>query len=147
MADPTPRVPPSESSIERELDYPIVPQDELERAKYSYDGSLQSARAWRSFFDQPKYQTTTAWTMFALVFVNPGINRTVLIDRMLRYAGISRSTAERMVADAKKDGFLLDKGGKKSRTSRHYLSRDVYIHCIEFFRNWMDFTKIERENA
>jgi hypothetical protein len=147
MAKPTPPEPPSNSSIERELDYPEIPQDELERAKYSYDGSLQSARAWRSFFGEPKYHTTTAWTMFALVFVNPGINRTILIDRMQRYAGVSRSTAERMVADAKKDGFLLDKAERKSRNSRHYLSRDVYTHCIAFFRNWMDFTKIERENA
>ena len=29
----------------------------------------------------------------------------------------------------------------------NYLSRAVYVHCIEFFRNWMDFTKIEREDA
>src|ERR687883_1718142 len=108
MAAPTPRKPPSDSSIERELDYPDVPRDELERAKYSYDGSLQSARAWRSFFSEPKYQTTTAWTMVALVFVNPGMSRMVLIDRMQRYAGVSRSTAERMITDAKKDGFLLD---------------------------------------
>ena len=147
MAAPTPREPPSDSSIERELGYPDVPRDELERAKFSYDGSLQSARAWRSFFREPKYQTTTAWTMFALVFVNPGVNRTVLIDRMQRYAGISRSTAERMIADAKKDGFLLDKDEKNPKKSRYYLSRAVYVHCIEFFRNWMDFTKIEREDA
>jgi hypothetical protein len=147
MANPISHQPPSSGSIERELGYPEVPQDELERAKYSYDGSLQSARAWRSFFSEPKYQTTTAWTMFALVFVNPGINRTVLIDRMQRYAGVSRSTAERMVADAKRDGFLLDRAEKRSRNSQHYLSRDVYTHCIEFFQNWMDFTKVEREDA
>lgn len=147
MAIPTPREPSSDHSIERELDYPHVPDDELTRAKYSYEGSLQSARAWRSFFGEPKYQTTTAWTMFALVFVNPGINRTVLIDRMQRYAGISRSTAERMITDAKKDGFLLDKDAKNPRKSRHYLSRAVYTHCVEFFRNWMDFTKIQRDDG
>jgi hypothetical protein len=147
MAAPTPREPPSDGSIERELGYPDVPRDELERARYSYDGSLQSARAWRSFFGEPKYQTTTAWTMFALVFVNPGISRTVLIDRMQRYAGVSRSTAERMIADARRDGFLLDKEEKNRKRSRYYLSRDVYVHCIEFFRNWMDFTKIEREDV
>jgi hypothetical protein len=146
MAALTPREPSGES-FERELDYPDVSQDELERAKYSYDGSLQSARAWRSFFSDPKYQTTTAWTMFALVFVNPGLNRTVLIDRMQRYAGISRSTAERMIADAKKDGFLLDKDEKRSNKSRYYLPRAVYIHCIEFFRKWMDFTNIKRKDA
>src|SRR5437763_10550117 len=112
MAAPTPREPPSDGSLERELGYPDVPQDELERAKYSYDGSLQSARAWRSFFAEPKYQTTTAWTMFALVFVNPGMSRTVLIDRMQRYAGVSRSTAGRMIADARKDGFLLGMEGR-----------------------------------
>ena len=30
---------------------------------------------------------------------------------------------------------------------RYYLSRPVYVHCIEFFRNWMDFAKIKREGA
>jgi hypothetical protein len=145
---PNPTLPDQPSdNIERALEYPDVPRDELERAKYSYDGSLQSARAWRSFFSEAKYQTTTAWTMFALVFVNPGINRTVLIDRMQRYAGVSRSTAERMIADARRDGFLLDMEERNPKRSRYYLARAVYVHCIEFFRNWMDFTKIERESA
>ena len=145
-AAPAPHEPPP-SGVEGELGYPEVPRDELDRARYSYDGSLQSARAWRSFFGEPKYQTTTAWTMFALVFVNPGINRTDLIDNMQKYAGISRSTAERMIADAKKDGFLIDKDERNPKRSRYYLSRDVYIHCMDFFRKWMDFTKIEREGA
>ena len=79
--------------------------------------------------------------------MNPGINRTVLIERMQRYAGVSRSTAERMIADARKDGFLLDMEERNPKRSRYYLSRPVYVHCIEFFRNWMDFTKIEREGA
>lgn len=145
MAAPTPHEPPS--SAESELDYPEIAKDELDRARYSYDGSLQSARAWRSFFREPKYQTTTAWSMFALVFVNPGINRTDLIDRMQKYAGISRSTAERMIADAKRDGFLVDMDDKNPKKSKYYLSREVYVHCITFFRNWMDFAKIEREDA
>ncbi len=43
MTNPASREPPSNSSIEHELGYPEVRQNELERAKYSYDGSLQSA--------------------------------------------------------------------------------------------------------
>jgi hypothetical protein len=129
------------------LDYPDVPADELERARFSYDGSLQSARAWRSFFTEPKYQTTTAWTMFALVFVNPGISRTALIDGTQRYAGVSRSTAERMIADARRDGFLVDRDARNPKRTRYFLSRDVYVHCVTFFRKWMDFARIEPEGA
>jgi hypothetical protein len=68
------------------------------------------------------------------------MNRTTLIDRIIDYAGVSRSTAERAIHEARQSGYIVDR--REGREVRHFLSDRLFNHCIEFFRNYMDLEKI-----
>jgi DNA-binding GntR family transcriptional regulator len=78
--------------------------------------------------------------MLVSLFAEPGMNRTTLIDRIIDYAGVSRSTAERAIHEARQSGYIVDR--REGREVRHFLSDRLFNHCIEFFRNYMDLEKI-----
>jgi hypothetical protein len=112
------------------------PQDELARARLAYRGSLDSARAWRRFSPNPRHHDVTYWTLLTVLFIEPGMNRTNLIDRIIDYAGVSRSTAERAIREARSCGYILDQPTGKE--VRYQLSERLFEHCVAFFRAYMD---------
>src|SRR5215213_2413745 len=71
-----------------------VSEEELARARIAYRGSQESARAWRAFTPNPRHHDITYWSMLTSLFVEPGLNRMTLIERVMEQAGVSRSTAE-----------------------------------------------------
>ena len=117
-----------------------VTDAELARAQVAYRGSLQSSQAWRAFSANTRHHDVTYWTMLVSLFAEPGMNRTTLIDRIIEYAGVSRSTAERAIHEARQSGYIVDR--REGREVRHVLSDRLFNHCIEFFRNYMDLEKI-----
>lgn len=119
-----------------------VSAEELERARRAFRGSLESSRAWRSFSPDPRHHDVTYWTLLTSLFAEPGMNRMTLVDRITEYAGVSRSTAERAIRDARASGFVQDQPVGKE--VRYYLSEPLFAHCIEFFRRYMDLEQVLR---
>lgn len=113
---------------------------ELARAQVAYRGSLESSRAWRAFTTNVKHHDLTYWTLLCLLFVEPGMNRTTLVDKVIEYAGVSRSTAERAIREARMNGYIVDRPAGKEVL--YYLSEATFEHCIRFFRNYLDLEKV-----
>ena len=109
---------------------------ELARARRAYRGGLEAARAWRAFSPDPKHHDAVYWTLIATLFAEPGTNRTRLVDRIVAEAGVSRSTAERAVREARAAGLIVaERAGPEVLMS---LSDRLFAHCVEYFRTWMD---------
>src|SRR4051812_27728637 len=109
---------------------------ELARARRAYRGGLEAARAWRAFSPDPRHHDATYWTLIATLFAEPGTNRTRLVDRVVAGAGVSRSTAERAVRDARAAGLVVaERAGGEVRL---ILSDRLFGHCVGYFRAWMD---------
>ena len=125
-----------------ETDGAVAEDDELARARVAFRGSLESSRAWRAFTPNTRHHDTTYWTMLSWLFAEPGMNRMTLIDRVIEYAGVSRSTAERAVREARVNGYVVDEPAGKE--VRYFLSDRLFDHCVGFFRSYMDLEKIMR---
>lgn len=119
---------------------PEVSPEELAKARSAFRGSLESSRAWRGFSADPRHHDVTYWTLLVTLFVEPGMNRMRLIDRITAYAGVSRSTAERAIREARQNGFVVDEPAGKE--VRYRLSDRLFAHCIEFFRRYMDLEQV-----
>ncbi len=117
-----------------------VSEEELARARIAYRGSQESAKAWRAFTDDSRHHDITYWSMITSLFVEPGLNRTRLIERIMEQAGVSRSTAERAIREGRERGYLVDRPAGKE--VRYFLSDRVFNHCLEFFRSWMDVSRV-----
>ena len=116
---------------------------ELERARKAYRGALEAARAWRAFSPNPKYHDSTFWTLFSTLFAEPGMNRTTLIDRIIEGAGVSRSTAERAIREARESGLVCYRhAGAEVLLD---LSDAMFNHCVGYFRDWMDQDKLSKK--
>jgi hypothetical protein len=113
-----------------------VTEEELARARIAYRGSQESAKAWRAFTGNSRHHDITYWSMITSLFVEPGLNRMTLIERIMDQAAVSRSTAERAIREARESGYLVDRPAGKE--VRYFLSDRVFSHCIGFFRDWMD---------
>jgi DNA-binding transcriptional ArsR family regulator len=98
-----------------------VPVTELARARVAYRGAQESARAWRAFTPNTRHHDMTYWSLLTSLFVEPGINRMTLIDKIIEFAGVSRSTAERAIREARQSGYVRDEPTGKE--VRYYLSR------------------------
>jgi hypothetical protein len=109
---------------------------ELARARRAYRGALEAARAWRAFSPDPRHHDATYWTLIASLFAEPGMNRTRLVDRIVGKAGVSRSTAERAVREARESGLVVDE--RVGAEVRLDLSERLFGHCVGYFRIWMD---------
>lgn len=117
-----------------------VTAPELERARKAYRGALHAARAWRAFSPNPRYHDATYWTLFTTLFTEPRMNRTRLIDRIIEGAGVSRSTAERSIRDARENGLITyEPAGAEVLLD---LSDAMFNHCVHYFRDWMDLAKL-----
>lgn len=115
-------------------------EGELNRARVAYRGSLEMTRAWRSFTSNTRHHDTTYWCLLTALFADPGVNRMTLIDRIMECAGVSRSTAERAIREARASGYIVDQPTGKE--VRYYLSDRMFDHFIRFFRDHMDLEKI-----
>jgi hypothetical protein len=116
---------------------------ELERARKAYRGALEAARAWRAFSPNPKYHDSTFWTLFSTLFAEPGMNRTTLIDRIIEGAGVSRSTAERAIREARESGLVCYRhAGTEVLLD---LSDAMFNHCVGYFRDWIDQDKLTKK--
>src|SRR3712207_2898339 len=101
---------------------------QLKRARPAYSGALGAARAWRAFSPNPKHHDTTYWTLLSSLVVKPGMNRTQLVDRIIDGAGVSRSTAERAIRDARESGLVVS---EHAGTEVLFdLSDSMFNHCI-----------------
>lgn len=109
--------------------------EELERAQAAYRGAQESARAWRQFSPDPRHHDVVYWTLLTVLFVEPEMNRMTLIGRIVDLAGVSRSSAERAVREARARGFVLDRPAGKE--VRYRLSDRLARHCVAFFRDFM----------
>jgi hypothetical protein len=109
---------------------------ELARARRAYRRGLEAARAWRAFSPDPRHHDATYWTLIATLFAEPGMNRTRLVDRIVGEAGVSRSTAERAVREARASGLVV--GEQAGGEVRLDLSDRLFDHCVGYFRAWMD---------
>ena len=115
---------------------------ELARARRAYRGGLEAARAWRAFSPDPRHHDAVYWTLIATLFAEPGTNRTRLVDRIVAEAGVSRSTAERAVREARAGGLIVaERAGGEVRLR---LSDRLFEHCVGYFRTWMDAGKLDK---
>ena len=115
---------------------------ELERARLAYRGSLEAARAWRAFSPDPRHHDMAYWSLLSSLFAEPEMNRMTLLERIMHYAGVSRSTAERVIREARSSGLILDSPAGKEV---HYsLSEPMLRHCTLYFRTHMDQEKLMR---
>jgi hypothetical protein len=74
--------------------------------------------------------------LLSSLFVEPGMNRTQLVGRIIHGAGVSRSTAERAIRDARESGLIV---GEHAGTEVLLdLSDSMFNHCIDYFQAWMD---------
>lgn len=119
---------------------PAIDPKELAKAQRAFRGSLESSRAWRGFSPDPRHHDVTYWTLLTVLFIEPGMNRMSLIERVVEFAGVSRSTAERAIREARGKGFIVDAPAGKE--VRYRLSDRLLAHCFEFFRNFMDLERI-----
>jgi hypothetical protein len=117
-----------------------IAEAELVRAQAAYRGALESGRAWRAFTTNTRHHDMTYWTLLASLFAEPGMNRMTLIERITAYAGVSRSTAERAIREARASGYILDRPAGKE--VQHFLAPATLKHCIDYFRGHMDLEKI-----
>lgn len=118
---------------------PAVTSEELAKARRAFRGSLESSRAWRGFSADPRHHDVTYWTLLTVLFVEPGMNRMSLIERVIEFAGVSRSTAERAIREARAAGFIADAPAGKE--VRYRLTDRLFAHCLEFFRSYMDLER------
>jgi hypothetical protein len=115
----------------------IYDRQNIDKARFAFRGSLESALEWRKFFDDSKYHNLTYWVLIATVFSSPGISRNELIDQLTKYANISRTTAERAISDAKQKSYIVDKMSE-ARTTSFVLGDELEKHCIWYFENYMN---------
>lgn len=117
-----------------------ISPEELARAQRAFRGSLESGRAWRRFSSDTRHHDITYWTLLTSLFVEPGMNRMTLVERIVDYAAVSRSTAERAIREARASGYIVDAPAGKE--VRYRLSERLLAHCIDFFRNYMDLEQV-----
>ena len=113
-----------------------VPEAELARARAAYRGSLEALRGWRAFSPSARHPDAACWSLLGSLFAEPGLSRTDLVGRIADCAGVSRSTAERVVRRARAEGHVVDRpAGKRVR---YFLSGRAFEDCLAYFRSYMD---------
>jgi hypothetical protein len=109
---------------------------ELERARAAYRAALAEARARLDLAPSARHQDTACWGVLASLFVEPGLSRTALVDRVAGCAGVSRPTAERVVRRAREGGHIVDRTA--GRAVAYSLSEPAFERCLDHFRRHMD---------
>jgi hypothetical protein len=115
---------------------------ELVQARRAYHGALEAMRAWSAFSPHSRHHGIAYWSLLASLFAEPGLNRTKLVDRIVEYARVSRSTAERTIRDARHSGHIVDQPSGKA--VRYFLAEQMVDHCVLYFRNWLDRGQVEK---
>ena len=113
-----------------------VPEAELARARAAYRASLEALRGWRAFSPSARHPDAACWGLLGSLFAEPGLDRTALVGRIAECAGVSRSTAERVVRRARAGGHVVDRPA--GRRVRYFLSERAFADCLAYFRAHMD---------
>lgn len=117
-----------------------ISDDDLARARTAYRGALDAGQGWRAFTTNSRHHDVTYWSMLVSLFVEPGLNRMTLIERIRSYAGVSRSTAERAIREARESGYLEDRPAGKE--VHFFLSSHLFNHCVRYFRDFLDMHRM-----
>ena len=113
-----------------------VPEAELARARAAYRASLAALRAWRAISPSARHPDAACRCLLGALFAEPGLHRTALVGRVAECAGVSRSTAERVLRRARDGGHVVDRpAGKRVR---YFLSERTFADCLAYFRAHMD---------
>jgi hypothetical protein len=109
---------------------------ELARARAAYRASLEALRGWRAISPSARHPDAACRGLLGALFAEPGLHRTALVGRVAECAGVSRSTAERVLRRARDDGHVVDRpAGKRVR---YFLSERAFADCLAYFRAYMD---------
>ena len=113
-----------------------VAEAELARARAAYRASLAALRGWRAISPSARHPDAACRCLLGSLFAEPGLHRTALVDRIAECAGVSRSTAERVLRRARDGGHVVDRpAGKRVR---YFLSERAVADCLAYFRAYMD---------
>ena len=109
---------------------------ELARARAAYRASLEALRGWRAFSPSARHPDAACWGLLGSLFAEPGLHRTALVGRIVECAGVSRSTAERVLRRTRAGGHVVDHPA--GRRVRYFLSDRMFADCLAYFRRYMD---------
>ena len=113
-----------------------VAEAELARARAAYRASLEALRGWRAISPSARHPDAACRALLGSLFAEPGLHRTALVGRIAECAGVSRSTAERVLRRARDGGHVVDRpSGKRVR---YFLSERAFADCLAYFRVHMD---------
>ena len=147
-ATPSGPMPGSPRNEQRMVAARLSPE-ELERARQTYRGAMEAARGWRAFTKDTRHHDQTYWSLLVTLFIEPGLNRTSLLERVIEHAGVSRSTAERAIREGKEAGYITDR--PVGREVRYALSERLEAHCLAYFHDFLDYRplidRLHRERA
>jgi hypothetical protein len=108
---------------------------ELARARAAYRASLGALRGWRAFSPSARHPDAACWSLLGSLFAAPDVHRTALVGRIVEYAGVSRSTAERGLRRVRAGGHVVDQpAGKRVR---YFLSERAFEGCLAYFKTYM----------
>ena len=113
-----------------------VAEAELARARAAYRASLEALRGWRAVSPSARHPDAACRALLGSLFAEPGLHRTALVGRVAECAGVSRSTAERVLRRAYASGHVVDRPA--GRRVRYFLSERALGDCLTYFRCYMD---------
>jgi hypothetical protein len=113
-----------------------VAEADLARARAAYRASLEALRGWRAISPSARHPDAACRCLLGALFAEPGLHRTALVGRIAECAGVSRSTAERVLRRARDGGHVVDRpAGKRVG---YFLSERAFADCLAYFRAHMD---------
>jgi hypothetical protein len=105
--------------------------DQQHELQHVASSVLDTLAFWLSHFS-PKFYSTGFIMAFLKLFAEPGMKKNELMLYLENHARVSRSTAERMIGDAHKEGHLvLDYQGVGNALSIR-LSDELQHHCATY---------------
>src|SRR4051794_9669046 len=90
----------------------------------------------RAFSPSARHPDAACRCLLGSLFAEPGLHRTALVGRIVEYAGVSRSTAERVLRRVRAGGHIVDRPA--GRRVRYFLSERAFADCLAYFRTYMD---------
>jgi len=113
-----------------------VAEADLARARAAYRTSLEALRGWRAISPSARHPDAACRSLLGSLFTEPGLHRSALVGRIAEYAGVSRSTAERVLRRARDGGHVVDRPA--GRRVRYFLSDRMFADCLAYLRRCMD---------
>jgi hypothetical protein len=93
---------------------------------------------------QGRFYSVSFLLMFMQLMSNPGMTRSKLAHFLETNVNVSRSTAERLITDAKAEGHLIFKNPPEKRGFELYVSEELRSHFYEIFLKAADSRSRDR---